>query len=566
MLKKTLIFGALIAMALSPLLPTVRADAGSWTDLTSEASWDYGSYQVSRLASVSSMQGPFELGGVVYFTQPVQNAKTGVYDKVDVTIVKNNQRLLIKDVNDSITKQGAALALDDRFIYRTPADADHWFTVSEFNPETKVSTQLIQPSKYADELSVMTLAVDNARVYTAMLHTDKDSKAVESKLSVFDSALNAERRDLTFMLTAPYQNILDVQGDNILAEFHFNDGSKQLIVIDQRTQKVTAVPGSWGEAHETLVGAHLMPNSVVEYFKDYRMYTYSVGDKDSVEPGGALLNWSMNVNDAYQISHNRMAWLNPDNILYVSDMDGVSNYGNVLNQEFNLTSNGIYFHGTEGYKGYNFDSKVWTKESFLVKDQNGDVQIGTDSAKNIWYKNSTSGREITVGFGTNPLLTDREHAMFRGNDGKVYEVTLGALLDLLPKQIQAVKASNASTVYLIANNKIWTVRDMATLNTWIKSFKEVTVVSPATMAAYKANNEDAGSANFAPGTRMKSSESNKVYVVGQNGQLHWVTTETVANSIWGNRWNQGIMTVQPNVIWNYQIGTDVGSANEIKTI
>src|SRR3989339_912050 len=512
MLKKSLIFSALIALALSPLLPSVRADEGQWTDLTSEASWDYSSYQVARLASVSTMQGPFKLGGVVYFTQPAQSCQAGICDKIDVTIVQNNQRFTLKDVNDSLTQTGAPLALGDRFIYRTPADKDHWFTVSQYDPQTRQSTQLTQPSKYADELSVTSLAVDQHRIYTSMLHTDKETSAIESKLSVFDTELGVERRDFTFMLKTPWQKILDVQEDLVLAEFHFDDASKQLVVVNERTKQVTAVPGSWGESHESIVGAHLLSNGAVGYFKNYRMFTYQMGDAQSVEPGGALLNWSMDVNNAYQISHNRMAWLSTDDVLYVSDTDGVSNYGSVVNQEFSLTPTGIYCRGAEGYKGYTFDSKVWTKESFLVKDQQNDVQVGTDASKNIWYKNLTSGRVMAVGFGTNPQLTDSGHALFRGTDGRVYEVSFGALLDLQPKQVEIVKSSDASTVYLISNNKIWTVRDMTTLNTWVTSFKEVNSVSPATMAAYKANNEDAGSANFDPGTRMKSSASNRVYV------------------------------------------------------
>ena len=567
MLRKTLIFGALLAIAVSPILPTVRADAGQWKDLISEASWEYDSYQVERLATYANMQGPFELGGVVYFTQPAKSAKGAVTDKVDVTIFKDGQSFLLTDVNDGITEKVWSIAQDDRFVFRTPStDENNWFVVSEFNPVTKLFTELLQPVKTADELSFMTLATDGDRVYTSMLHTDGKTSAVESKLSVHDYASGYNRRDFTFTLSAPWQEILDVREDNVLTEFHFNDGSKQLIIVNERARSVTEIPQSWGEAHESLVAAHFLADGSVQFFKNYRMFTYQLGDEKSVEPGGALLDWSVDIDEAFQVANHRMAWVNPDNILYVSDVNGVSNFGKVVNREYALTSDDIYFRGLDGYTGFNFATRTWTNEVFLVKDQKDDVQIGIDYENNIWYKNTSTNRLLNIGFGNDPLLTERDHAIFRGADNNIYQVTFAASLDIAPSNVEAYKAFGEPTIFLVSNNKIWTVPNESTFYSWFNSFDQVTEVTPATLSVYKDLYENVGTANYAPGTRVKSTANARVYVVGQDGQFHWVTSETVANSIWGTRWNKVINSVTPDQIWNYQIGTEVNSSNQIKTI
>lgn len=567
MLKKTLILGALIAIAVSPILPSVHADAGQWKDWIAEASWDYDQYKVERLATVSDMQGPFELGGAVYFTQPAKSCKGIVCDKVDVTVYADGKSYLIADVNDQISQKDWATAQNDRFVFRTPSsDLKNWFTVSEYNPETKAITKLIEPVKGSDELSFLSLATEGSRVYTSMLHTDAKTSAIESKLSVHDSSTGYDRKDFTFTLSAPWQEILDVSGDNVLAEFHFKDASKQLIIVNERARTVTEVPQSWGESHESLVAAHFLADGSVQFFKNYRMFTYTLGDKKSVEPGGAVLNWNVDLEDAYQVANQRMAWINDQDYLYVSDVDGVSNYGKVLNREFALTQDNVYFHGVNGYVGYNFQSHTWSNHVFLVKHEFEDVVIGTDAKNNIWYENTATGRVLNVGFGTDPVLSSRTNGMFRGVDGELYQVTFSSILDLAPKQMQAYKATGNPTIYLVSNNKMWAVPSESVFFSYFQSFDQVQTVSPATLAAYKQLNVDAGTATYASGTRLKSTASARVYLVGADGALHWVTSEAVANSIWGSRWNKGIISANPEHLWNYKMGSDVNSKNEIKSI
>ncbi len=567
MLKKTLIFTALIAFAISPFLPTVQANVGAWKDNVVEATWDYDLYRVERLSTVSTMEGPFELGGAVYFTEPAKSCKGAICDKVDITIYKDGRSFLIVDANDNISDKAWRTAQDDRFVFRTPsADAKNWFVVSEYNAETKTITKLLEPIKTPDEVSFMTLATDGTRVYTSMLQTDPKTSAIESKLSVHDYASDYNRKDFAFTLLAPWQEILDVYEDNVLAKFHFNDGSQQLVVINERARTVTEVPQSWGEAHETILAAHFLANGNIQFFKNYRMFTYAIGDKNAVEPGGAVLNWSVNLDNAYQVANHRMAWINEDDDLYVSDVGGVMNFGKVVNKEFALTKNAVYFHGLNGYVGFNFDTRSWAKHAFLVTNQKDDVLIGVDDKNNIWYENTSTGRVLNVGFGTSPFLTDRNQALFRGMDAEIYQVSFGAILDLAPKQIQAYKAFNEPTIYLVSNNKIWSVPTPSVFLSWFDSYNKVTGVSSATLSAYKQLYVNAGNANYAPGTKIKSTANARVYVVGTDGALHWVTSETVANSIWGTRWNKGIITLRPEGLWNYQMGSDVNSMNEIKSI
>jgi len=91
-------------------------------------------------------------------------------------------------------------------------------------------------------------------------------------------------------------------------------------------------------------------------------------------------------------------------------------------------------------------------------------------------------------------------------------------------------------------------------------------VSQATIDAYLSSYEFRGDLKIAPGTRVKATTSTKVFVVGSDYKLHWITSETVANDIYGSGWNQGIVEVNDTYLWKYATGDDVNSSDDVRSI
>ncbi|TAL19909.1 beta-mannanase [Patescibacteria group bacterium] len=54
----------------------------------------------------------------------------------------------------------------------------------------------------------------------------------------------------------------------------------------------------------------------------------------------------------------------------------------------------------------------------------------------------------------------------------------------------------------------------------------------------------------------------KVYVVSRNGLLRWVTSESIAVSLYGSDWNQKIHDISDAFFSNYQFGSDITSASD----
>ena len=71
---------------------------------------------------------------------------------------------------------------------------------------------------------------------------------------------------------------------------------------------------------------------------------------------------------------------------------------------------------------------------------------------------------------------------------------------------------------------------------------------------------------FASGTRVKAIGNPRVYMVGTDGNLHWIVSETVASAIYGSAWNKGIVEVNSTDLWRYVTGKNVDSELSVKAI
>ncbi len=570
MLKKSITILAVLAIAVSPLLPSAQADDGSWHSVIAESSWDYDFYRVQQVAFDKNVSDLHELGDAVFVTQTSELCEyEDLCNQVDVTVFKDGSSRTISGVDNRITSPFWHLAQDDHFVYFIPSEGeDKWLTVFEYDSVLGTINELTELEREEKELKFMTLATDSNRVYTSIIREEPESHEVETMLSVNDFENGFERDDFTSTLTAPWQEIVDVRENVALVKFQFEGGFKQLWLVDQTNRQMDSIPKTWTEPHADLIAPHFRSDGTVSYFQNFRRYTYdpSVENAQPIEHGGAYLNWLEDPADVIQVSGDRVAWVDDTNMLYVSDVNGVSKFGIALNGLFALGNDNIYFQSVDGYMGYSFSTGTWVKRAFHVTDTYEDIVVGIDENQNIWYENTTSGYMLNMGYGSEPLLSDREHAYWKGVDGKVYQVSFSGLLDVQMPEVQAYSSYNSDKIYLISENKISHVPNPDVYFSYFDSYSQVKNVTSATLDVYKDLYQDAGQAGFAVGTRIKAKNNSRVYVVGTDGKLHWIISETVADSIYGSDWNQGIMEVNPEYLWRYAHGTNIASGKAMKTI
>ncbi len=87
--------------------------------------------------------------------------------------------------------------------------------------------------------------------------------------------------------------------------------------------------------------------------------------------------------------------------------------------------------------------------------------------------------------------------------------------------------------------------------TWFEDYEDVAFIDPANLAGYPLG----ANVTVRPGTWLvKITTDPKVYAVEPGGILRWVTTEQIAESLYGSDWNDQIVDV-PDVFWgNYTVG------------
>jgi hypothetical protein len=120
-----------------------------------------------------------------------------------------------------------------------------------------------------------------------------------------------------------------------------------------------------------------------------------------------------------------------------------------------------------------------------------------------------------------------------------------------------IKASGAAVYYYASNGKRFVFPNEKTYKTWFNDFSSVVTITDAELAAIQIG----GNIVYRPGTRLvKITTDPKVYAVSARGTLHWITSETLANQLYGATWNQMIDDVSDAFFTNYTYGADITSA------
>ncbi|HBP00401.1 TPA: hypothetical protein DD617_04430, partial [Candidatus Uhrbacteria bacterium] len=355
----------------------------------------------------------------------------------------------------------------------------------------------------------------------------------------------------------------DVHNGVVLSRLVFSTGYKQLWVYDTNKDPVNmqAIPGTWTPPHEDIVGAHFREDGTIEYFQMYQWYVY---DGKQAVAQGDYVSWYRETENAMQIVGSRMAWLDPNDVLRVSDVSGVKTFGAVgVSGEFRLTEGHLFYASADGKgKKYDFNTKETSDTTFVVTHESVDASAGVDSYGNIWYKNAHSGASLKIGFGADPVLADETHVYWRGFDDTIYEATIAVGIHSVMVDARSVKLATDSTVYVVANGTRYTVPNENVYVSWFGTWNTLETISEKELDSFV----EGGVLSYAPGTKLKLAHDPKVYVVGTDGSLHWMTTQTIAYMIFGSFWNHEILEITQMDLTGLHLGSSLLTERDAQAI
>jgi hypothetical protein len=123
---------------------------------------------------------------------------------------------------------------------------------------------------------------------------------------------------------------------------------------------------------------------------------------------------------------------------------------------------------------------------------------------------------------------------------------------------QLVKRADISAVYFIdQDNRRHAFPNEATYFSWYTAFSDIQIISADTLASIPLGNN----VTVRPGTNLIKIQSDpKVYAVEPYGVIRWVSSEQIANKLYGSTWNTKIVDVDVSFFVNYQVGANIESA------
>lgn len=566
-MTKKLVFSVIaLAMAVSPFL-SVNADNGTWDTAVTAASWNYDGYRVEKLAFASDAIGPYNLGNFALVAEPVDSCKPNDCDIYDVYMLQDGSKLLMSNVPGDVLDAHRFAINDGRLVFVAQADLDgDHYAVTEYD-ENGDSSQLVEDVFFSGVEAIDVLASDESVYFNTALDFTGSTTVEQAAVYVYDVAegdadiigKHYELRD---------EQMLDAADGVVLEKLTFPSGNKQLWLGDTHNYNYLgmtreAIAGTWVEPEADVYGAHFVGDSEVEFFMNFIRHTYDLDTKVLTKHDGQFLNWNRDPELGYQVSGSRMAWVDSSDTLSVSDGANVATLGTAVGGQFYLESGRAFYATATGGAMYDFSTRATTDLAFAVTDSDGaDVIVGNDATGNVKYMNLATKESYALGFGSAPTLSDESHAYWTGVDGNIYEGTVSLPSAASLGTVSAVKTSASQAVYLIQGETRYGIPSEKTYFTWFSSWNSVQTVSATTLASYI----DGGMATFAPGTKVKIANDARVYVVGDDGRLHWIETQTVAYSLYGSDWNKNIVAITQQDLVTNALGMSVASEADLQSI
>lgn len=120
-----------------------------------------------------------------------------------------------------------------------------------------------------------------------------------------------------------------------------------------------------------------------------------------------------------------------------------------------------------------------------------------------------------------------------------------------------LKASGPAVYYYAVDGKRYVFPNEKTYFSWYADFSSVKTISDSELAAIQIG----GNVTIRPGTKLVKIQTDpKVYAVTRCGVLHWVESETLAKSLYGDAWATRVVDVPDAFFVNYNVGSSVSTA------
>ncbi len=121
---------------------------------------------------------------------------------------------------------------------------------------------------------------------------------------------------------------------------------------------------------------------------------------------------------------------------------------------------------------------------------------------------------------------------------------------------QLIKGSNKSVFYYAKDGKRYVFPDEKTFFSWYDNFNNVKVITDAELAQIPLG----GNVTIRPGTYLvKIQSSPQVYAISRGGILRAVSSENVAQDIYGQDWDRKIVDISDAFFVNYKTGAEITS-------
>ncbi len=132
---------------------------------------------------------------------------------------------------------------------------------------------------------------------------------------------------------------------------------------------------------------------------------------------------------------------------------------------------------------------------------------------------------------------------------------------LLPGDL--VKGSTSSVYYYGADHKRYVFPTEKTFKSWYAGFDTVKTISDAELGSLTIG----GNITYRPGLRLvKITTDPKVYAIGANGTLRWITTEEIARTLYGVNWSTQVDDIPDSYFTNYHAGASIASTSDFSPL
>lgn len=135
----------------------------------------------------------------------------------------------------------------------------------------------------------------------------------------------------------------------------------------------------------------------------------------------------------------------------------------------------------------------------------------------------------------------------------------GSGTTLLPEGTFMKGASWSTVYYIDADGTRRPFLDSQTFYTYADNFDGVVDVSDDYLSNFTIG---APMLPMAGTVLVKIQSVNKVYALGENGELHWVTSESLATTLYGSNWADYVIDVPVTAWSHFTIGSDITSASD----